>query len=58
MILRRNPVEFETVRVLLGHRSRETTTRFYCAMEQAAAFERFDEVVSAYLAEEDENAPE
>ena len=53
LILRRNPGEFETVRVLLGHRSIATTIRFYCAMEQAAAFARFDEVVSGYLAEEE-----
>jgi integrase len=53
LILRRNPGEFETVRVLLGHRSIETAIRFYCAIEQAAAFARFDEVVSAYLAEEE-----
>jgi integrase len=53
LILRRSPGEFETVRVLLGHRSIATTIRFYCAMEQAAAFARFDEIVSEYFAEEE-----
>lgn len=46
LILRQNPGEFETVRLLLGHRSFETTSRFYSAMDQAAAFRRYDEIVS------------
>jgi integrase len=58
LILKNNPGDFETVRVLLGHRSNETTTAFYCGMEQMAAFVRFDEIVSAYLVEEDEDAAE
>jgi hypothetical protein len=52
----KNPGEFETVRRVLGHRSAETTSAFYCGMEQAAAFERYDEVVSQYLAEADRDA--
>jgi integrase len=52
MILRRNPGDYETVRVLLGHRSIETTVKFYCGMEQAAAFARYDEIIAAHLAEE------
>jgi integrase len=53
MILRRNPGDYETVRVLLGHRSIETTVKFYCGMEQAAAFARYDEIIAAHLAEEE-----
>ena len=49
LILREHPGEFETVRLLLGHRSSETTTRFYSGMEQAAAFRRYDEILSRYL---------
>jgi integrase len=59
LILSRNPVEFETVRLLLGHRSLETTIATYCGMEQAAAFRRYDEVISGYLAAEElDNAAE
>jgi integrase len=53
LILNRHPGEYETVRLLLGHRSINTTVAFYCGIEQAAAFARYDDVVSAYLAEED-----
>jgi len=59
LILSRNPGEFETVRLLLGHRSLETTIATYCGMEQAAAFRRYDEVISGYLAAEElDNAAE
>jgi integrase len=53
LILSRNPGEFETIRLLLGHRSIETTIAFYCGMEQATAFRRYDEVISGYLAAEE-----
>jgi len=53
LILSRNPGEFETVRLLLGHRSSEMTSTVYCGMEQAAAFRRYDEVISEYLAAEE-----
>jgi hypothetical protein len=46
----------DAVLELLGHRSIETTAAFYCGMEAAAAFERFDEIVSAYRADEDRDA--
>jgi len=55
LILSRNPGEFETVRLLLGHRSIETTIAFYCGMQQATAFRRYDEVISEYLAAEENN---
>jgi integrase len=53
LILSRNPGEFETVRLLLGNRSSEMTSAVYCGMEQAAAFRRYDEVISGYLADEE-----
>jgi integrase len=57
LILRQNPGELETVRLLLGHRSLETTSRFYSGMEQADAFRRYDEIVSRYVrAEENRDA--
>jgi integrase len=58
LILSRNPGEFETVRLLLGHRSSETASGFYCGMQQAAAFRRYDEVISEYLAAEENNDAE
>ncbi len=59
LFLSRNPGEFETVRLLLGHRSLKTTIDTYCGMEQAAAFRRYDEVISGYLAAEElDNAAE
>ena len=58
LILSRNPGEFETVRLLLGHRSSETTSGFYCGMQQAAAFRRYDDVISEYLAAEENNYAE
>lgn len=57
LYLTRFPGDYETVRQLLGHRSIETTIRFYCAMEQITAFLRFDEIISGYLVpEEDRDA--
>jgi len=55
--LTRFPGDYETVRQLLGHRSIETTMRFYCGMEQVTAFLRYDAIISSYLTpEEDEDA--
>jgi integrase len=54
LYLTRFPGDYETVRQLLGHRSIETTIRFYCGIEQVTAFLRFDEIISSYLAPEDD----
>jgi integrase len=54
LILRENPGELETVRLLLGDRSLETIARSYSGMEQAAAFRHYDEVVCKYLAQGEE----
>jgi integrase len=37
-----NPGAYGVVRLLLGHKSIETTVKFYCGMETAAAFKQFD----------------
>lgn len=48
LFLTAHPGEFETVRLLLGHRSIATTVSAYCGIEQAAAFRRYDEVIARY----------
>ena len=45
LFLKQCPGDYETVRVLLGHKSLQTTIQFYAGMEISAAAKRFDEVV-------------
>jgi len=45
MYLDQNPGGYEVVRRHLGHRSMETTTKFYAGMEGAAASRHFDEEI-------------
>ncbi|MDO6522949.1 tyrosine-type recombinase/integrase [Shimia thalassica] len=45
LYLQHRPGDYETVRVLLGHKSIQTTIQFYAGMEMEAAVERFDEVI-------------
>jgi integrase len=45
LILDDNPGAYEIVRRVLGHRSIETTTSFYCGHEAAAAARHYDEVI-------------
>jgi integrase len=45
LYLDRNPGGYEVCRRILGHRSMETTTRFYAGMETAAASRHFDEEI-------------
>jgi integrase len=47
LYLKSCPTDYETVRVLLGHKSLQTTIQFYAGMEIAAAAKRYDEVVFA-----------
>ncbi|PSL12638.1 site-specific integrase [Shimia abyssi] len=47
LFLKQRPGDYETVRVLLGHKSLQTTIQFYAGMEISAAAQRFDEVVLA-----------
>jgi integrase len=43
--LEKHPGDYGSVRLLLGHKSMETTTRYYCGMETKAAMLHFDEHV-------------
>jgi integrase len=48
LFLRAHPGEYETVRLLLGHKSLLTTVRSYCGLEQADAMRRYDQVLKRY----------
>ena len=48
LFLREHPGEYETVRLLLGHKSLETTVKTYCGMEQADALRRYDGLIDRY----------
>lgn len=48
LYLRAHPTDYQTVRLLLGHRSVATTTEFYCGLEQDDVYNRFDHVLDAY----------
>ena len=48
LFLRAHPGEYETVRLLLGHKSLETTVKTYCGMEQADALRRYDGLIDRY----------
>jgi integrase len=48
LFLRRHPGEYETVRLLLGHKSLATTVRAYCGLEDSDAFRRYDQLMDSY----------
>ena len=41
------PEDVETMRQVLGHKSIETTTRFYIGLQNQAAIDRYDQIISA-----------
>jgi integrase len=43
--LQENPADYQTVALLLGHKSLTTTVRFYCGLEKGDAFRRFDALI-------------
>jgi integrase len=43
--LKHRPGDYETVRRLLGHRSIQTTIRFYCGLQTAQATEQFGKII-------------
>ena len=47
--LKHRPGEYETVRRLLGHRSIQTTIKFYCGLETIQATRDFGEIVRQHL---------
>jgi integrase len=48
LLLRAHPGEYETTRLLLGHKDISTTTQFYCGLEQADALRRYDALIEGY----------
>jgi integrase len=47
LYLRRNPGGHEVVRRLLGHKSIDTTTRFYAGMEVSEAIRHYDKHIES-----------
>lgn len=47
LFLEAHPGGYEVMRRVLGHRSIETTTAFYCGLETAAAVRHFDDTIIA-----------
>jgi integrase len=45
LLLQRHPGNYELARQLLGHRSIQTTTKFYIALQSITASEIFNEIV-------------
>jgi site-specific recombinase XerD len=52
LLLRAHPGEYETTRLLLGHKDISTTTQFYCGLEQADALRRYDALIDSYRRKE------
>jgi integrase len=52
LFLRQFPGEYETTRLLLGHKDISTTTRYYCGLEQADALRRYDALIDRYREKE------
>ncbi len=48
LFLREHPGEYETTRLILGHKSLTTTVRSYCGLEQADALRRFDALIDRH----------
>jgi integrase len=48
LFLREHPGEYETTRLLLGHKNLNTTTKYYSGLEQADALRRYDALVDRY----------
>lgn len=47
--LKANPGHYEAVRQMLGHKNIATTIKFYAGADTEAAFERYDEIISARI---------
>jgi integrase len=48
LYLAANPGDIETVRLLLGHKDRNTTDNFYCVFYQTDALRRYDALIDRY----------
>jgi integrase len=51
LFLESHPGEYETVRLLLGHKNLATTVRSYCGLEQGDALRRYDQLLDRYRTE-------
>jgi integrase len=47
--LKRHPGDYESVRLLLGHKDITTTITFYICMEESDAFKRLDDLIESFL---------
>ncbi|MEI6800026.1 MAG: site-specific integrase [Pseudomonadota bacterium] len=56
LYLERNPGDYPTVQMLLGHKDLQTTLRAYVGMEQGDAIKRFDKMMDDLLAEGQDDA--
>ena len=48
LYLKAHPGDYETVRLLLGHKSLATTVRAYCGLERSDAVRRYDRLIDTY----------
>jgi site-specific recombinase XerC len=48
LFLKAHPGDYESVRILLGHRSIMTVIKFYTGLEHAEVFRRYDAVLDRY----------
>jgi hypothetical protein len=58
LFLREHPGEYETIRLLLGHKDLSTTTQHYCGLEQADALRRYDTLIDRYRKKEPDDPPD
>jgi hypothetical protein len=49
LILKHRPGEYELVRRMLGHKSIQTTIKFYCSLETTQASEIFTDIIRQKL---------
>jgi integrase len=56
LFLREHPSEYETTRLILGHKTLSTTVKAYCGPEQADALRRYDALMGR-LRKEPETVP-
>jgi len=48
LYLKAHPGDYETVRLLLGHKDLATTVRSYCGFERSDAIRRYDKLIDSY----------
>jgi integrase len=53
LYLKAYPGDYETVRLLLGHKDQATTVRAYCGLERNDAIRRYDKLIGSYRRNEE-----